>query len=33
VGACGLAPVVTADEETFGQVKPNHIPEILNAFS
>ncbi|HSO66472.1 MAG TPA: NAD(P)H-dependent oxidoreductase subunit E [Desulfatirhabdiaceae bacterium] len=33
VGACGLAPVVTADEETFGQVKPNHIPEILNAFT
>ncbi|MBU0545371.1 MAG: NAD(P)H-dependent oxidoreductase subunit E [Proteobacteria bacterium] len=32
VGACGLAPVITADGETFGQVKPMKIPEILEEF-
>jgi NADH:ubiquinone oxidoreductase subunit E len=32
VGACGLAPVITADGETFGQVKPIRIPEILEEF-
>ena len=32
VGACGLAPVITADGETYGQVKPMKIPEILEEF-
>lgn len=32
VGACGLAPVITAGGETFGQVKPMKIPEILDDF-
>lgn len=32
VGACGLAPVITVDDETFGQVKPMRIPEILESF-
>ncbi|RPH52853.1 MAG: NAD(P)H-dependent oxidoreductase subunit E [Desulfobacteraceae bacterium] len=32
LGACALAPVVAADGETFAQVKPLKIPEILDAF-
>ena len=32
LGACGLAPVITADGETFGQVKPMKIPEILEEY-
>jgi NADH:ubiquinone oxidoreductase subunit E len=32
LGACALAPVVAADGETFAQVKPMKIPEILEGF-
>lgn len=32
LGACALAPVVAADGETFAQVKPIKIPEILEEF-
>ncbi|RPJ17940.1 MAG: NAD(P)H-dependent oxidoreductase subunit E [Desulfobacteraceae bacterium] len=32
LGACALAPVVAADGETFAQVKPIKIPEILDIF-
>ncbi|MFH0994261.1 MAG: NAD(P)H-dependent oxidoreductase subunit E [Pseudomonadota bacterium] len=32
LGACALAPVVAADGETFAQVKPMRIPEILEEF-
>jgi NADH:ubiquinone oxidoreductase subunit E len=32
LGACALAPVVAADGETFAQVKPMKIPEILEEF-
>ena len=32
LGACALAPVVAADGETFAQVKPIKIPELLDAF-
>lgn len=32
VGACGLAPVVTVGERTFGRVNPSEIWEILGAF-
>jgi len=32
LGACALAPVVAADGETFAQVKPMKIPEILDIF-
>ncbi len=32
VGACGLAPVITVGEETFGQVKAVKIPEILDSY-
>lgn len=32
LGACALAPVVAAGGETFAQVKPMKIPEILEEF-
>lgn len=32
LGACGLAPVVMADGQTFGQMKPIKISEILEKF-
>jgi len=32
LGACALAPVVAADGETFAQVKPMKISEILDIF-
>lgn len=32
LGACGLAPVLTVDDDTFGQVKPSKIPEILESY-
>ncbi len=31
-GACGLAPVVMVDDETFQRVKPSKVQEILNSF-
>ncbi len=32
LGACGLAPVVTADEDTFRQVKPSKVVELLEGY-
>jgi NADH:ubiquinone oxidoreductase subunit E len=32
LGACGLAPVLTVDDDTFGQVKPSKILEILECY-
>jgi len=32
LGACGLAPVIVVDEETFGQVKPARVPGLLEPF-
>jgi NADH:ubiquinone oxidoreductase subunit E len=32
LGACGLAPVITVDEDTFRQVKPSQLPEILSRY-
>ena len=32
LGACGLAPVVVIDDETFGAVTPKKITEILNDY-
>lgn len=29
LGVCALAPVVTINDEVFGNVTPNHVPEIL----
>lgn len=31
-GACGLAPVVIVNDETFQRVKPSKVNEILNSF-
>ena len=33
LGACGLAPVMMVGEDTFRQVKPLKIPEILEAYN
>ena len=32
LGACGLAPVLVVDEEVYGQVARNRIPEILDRY-
>lgn len=32
LGACGLAPVITVDEQTYRQVKPSHIADILASY-
>lgn len=32
LGACGLAPVITVDEDTYRQVKPSKLPEILEHY-
>lgn len=32
LGACGLAPVLTVDEDTYRQVKPSKVSEILGRY-
>lgn len=32
LGACGLAPVITADKETFRHVKPTKVIELLQNY-
>jgi len=32
LGACGLAPVITADDETFRHVKPTKVVELLKDY-
>ncbi len=32
LGACGLAPVMMVDEDTYRQVKPSKIEEILDTY-
>jgi len=32
IGACGLAPVMTINEDVYGRLKPEEIPEILNKY-
>lgn len=32
LGACGLAPVMTIDEDTYRQVKPAKVAEILKGY-
>jgi len=32
LGACGLAPVITADEDTFRHVKPSNVAELLKDY-
>jgi NADH:ubiquinone oxidoreductase subunit E len=32
LGACGLAPVITVDEDTYRQVKPSKLTEIIEQY-
>lgn len=32
VGACGLAPVLTVNEEVYGRLKPEEVPNILAKY-
>ncbi len=32
IGACGLAPVMTIDEKTFGKLNPDKTKDILGSF-
>jgi len=32
LGACGLAPVITADDDTFRHVKPTKVVELLEKY-
>jgi NADH-quinone oxidoreductase subunit E len=32
IGACGLAPVMTIDEKTFGKLNPDKTKGILESF-
>lgn len=32
IGACGLAPVIMINDETFGRMTPKKVPEILKNF-
>lgn len=32
LGACGLAPVMTVDEDTYRQVKPSRLSDILERY-
>jgi len=32
LGACGLAPVMVVDDDTYRQMKPSKISEILNSY-
>ncbi len=32
IGACGLAPVMTIDEKTFGKLSPDKAKDILESF-
>ena len=32
IGACGLAPVFTINEDVYGRVTPDEIPEILAKY-
>lgn len=32
LGACGLAPVMMIDENVYGRLKPDMIPDILNKY-
>ena len=32
LGACGLAPVLTIDEDVYGRLTPEKVPEILERY-
>ncbi|MCW2276716.1 NADH-quinone oxidoreductase subunit NuoE [Heliophilum fasciatum] len=33
IGACGLAPVITINDDTFGRLTPEQLPEILARYA
>ena len=33
IGACGLAPVMTVNEDTYGRLTPQEIPDILAKYN
>jgi len=33
LGACGLAPVIVIDEETYGAMTPKKVPDVINEYS
>ena len=33
LGACGLAPVIVVDDETYGAMSPKKVPEILEHYA
>lgn len=32
LGCCGLAPVLTVDEDVYGKLKPDDIPDVLSKY-
>ena len=32
MGACGIAPVITVDEEVYGKLEPENAVEIISRF-
>jgi NADH:ubiquinone oxidoreductase subunit E len=32
VGACSQAPVLTVDDEVFGRLRPNKLPQLLRRY-
>lgn len=32
IGACGLAPVIMVDDQTFGRLVPDKVPDIIAQF-
>ena len=32
IGACGLAPVITINEDVYGRLEPEEIPEIIQKY-
>ena len=33
IGACGLAPVITIDDDVYGKVDPTQVSSILNKYN
>ncbi|OEF98722.1 NADH-quinone oxidoreductase subunit NuoE [Desulfuribacillus alkaliarsenatis] len=32
IGACGLAPVITINDDTYGKLKPSQLKDIINKY-
>jgi NADH:ubiquinone oxidoreductase subunit E len=33
IGACGLGPVMTVDDDIYARIKPDRVPEVLKKYS